>query len=444
MVEQKLVTSRDVEELPPHDMTLRTFRTPKLSADKSKARQKFPYYAGYSEAFTADFLEHVGKNSGIVLDPWNGSGTTTSVASRIGMQSVGFDLNPVMCVVAKGRQATADQIDQAIGLWVQISASAQGSSSAAADDPLGIHFGKKSAGFLRTLVSEIFERVDYLDSLADVSELATNLDNAKSVLLVFIFTEIKLALNIGKASNPTWTKTAPPARRMSINTLKFSDQILSRLREYRTERTALLFQDPTPSKSVIACANAENLPLPNGAIDIVLTSPPYCTRIDYAVATLVELTILGIHPNTVNASLRRELLGTTAIRGISADPRQEWGGHCNELLDFVREHPSHGSKGYYYKNLLQYFFSLFISIKEISRVLKINGVAALVVQSSYYKERQIELANIVIEMADCVGMRLERRVNFPTRTSRARINSKSSRYRSKEVEVEELVVVRRI
>ena len=45
---------------------------------------------------------HLGP-SAVVFDPWNGSGTTTRAASRRGLPSLGFDLNPVMIVVALAR-----------------------------------------------------------------------------------------------------------------------------------------------------------------------------------------------------------------------------------------------------------------------------------------------------------------------------------------------------
>lgn len=36
-----------------------------------------PYYAGYAEQFVADTLSILAEPGDLVLDPWNGSGTTT-------------------------------------------------------------------------------------------------------------------------------------------------------------------------------------------------------------------------------------------------------------------------------------------------------------------------------------------------------------------------------
>lgn len=52
----------------------------------------YRYYAGYSRAFVTDTIDHLGLTKGsTILDPWNGSGTTTAVAAEAGYEVVGFD-----------------------------------------------------------------------------------------------------------------------------------------------------------------------------------------------------------------------------------------------------------------------------------------------------------------------------------------------------------------
>ena len=71
----------------------------------------YPYYAGYSPIFVQKVLECANLSpTGIVCDPWNGSGTTTQVTHDVGYTTVGFDLNPVMVVVARSRLVTPSQI----------------------------------------------------------------------------------------------------------------------------------------------------------------------------------------------------------------------------------------------------------------------------------------------------------------------------------------------
>ncbi len=46
-----------------------------------------------------------------VLDPWNGGGTTTQAVYDCGRAAVGFDINPVMAVLAKARLLESDVKD---------------------------------------------------------------------------------------------------------------------------------------------------------------------------------------------------------------------------------------------------------------------------------------------------------------------------------------------
>jgi hypothetical protein len=85
-------------------------RNPKQRrARDTPAAALYPYYAGFQAGFARDVLSSAGLQRGAyILDPWNGSGTTTATAAALGFDAHGFDLNPVMVVVAKaglvGRQ----------------------------------------------------------------------------------------------------------------------------------------------------------------------------------------------------------------------------------------------------------------------------------------------------------------------------------------------------
>src|ERR1700674_4323901 len=85
--------------------------TPKLSS-KKKSRS-YRYYAGFSEEFVREILTLAKPRSDeVLLDPWNGSGTTTRVAAQLGIRAIGLDLNPAMAVVAEGRLLDSDELHQ--------------------------------------------------------------------------------------------------------------------------------------------------------------------------------------------------------------------------------------------------------------------------------------------------------------------------------------------
>jgi len=78
---------------------------PKRTADSAAPdAASYSYYAGYSLSFAERLIQHLPFDTDpIILDPWNGSGTTTFAAAKNGFRSHGCDLNPVMVIVAKAR-----------------------------------------------------------------------------------------------------------------------------------------------------------------------------------------------------------------------------------------------------------------------------------------------------------------------------------------------------
>lgn len=424
---------------PEESFALPDFRSPKRSADGSRAKESsFPYYAGYSEAFTEDVLSFFASPGAKVLDPWNGSGTTTLIANRLGIDSVATDLNPVMCVVAQARLARSKDVFDALEI-LRIQADTGLGQSFPDDDPLSPWLGPKTATGVRDLIQTVMGTCHTKSSSAFLP--MESIGVAKSLILVAVFLTVKKLLGLKRGSNPTWNKQPRNVRRGSFTAKALRAAIRIELESFLSLKECEYSTLGVANVSIL-CENSEKLPLADDSIDFVLTSPPYCTRIDYAVSTRLELAILGVPASQVDG-LRRRLLGTTAIRKNLAPVHPRWGAECVEVLDFIRTHPSHGSASYYYKNTTQYFESLFRSIGEIARVLKPEACAAVVLQSSYYKERRVDLALIFTEMAEAFGLQIRFKKAYAVKVSMARLNSHSPRYRTQEIDTEELVILQK-
>src|SRR5690606_6190888 len=73
------------------------------------------------------------------LDPWNGSGTTTQIASQLGYRAVGYDINPVMVIVSKSKminQASLQKLRKEVKLVVEKAKSYNVSEPEITNDPL--------------------------------------------------------------------------------------------------------------------------------------------------------------------------------------------------------------------------------------------------------------------------------------------------------------------
>ena len=85
----------------------------------------------------------------------------------------------------------------------------------------------------------------------------------------------------------------------------------------------------------IALGSSAHLPLDTSSIDAVITSPPYCTRIDYVIATLPELAILGLRPDELKG-LRDKMIGTPTIPLEQRDPLPPGCEKTRELWEELR------------------------------------------------------------------------------------------------------------
>lgn len=429
-------------------MSSQRFNSPKQNGGNKKNKvDAFPYYAGFSEAFAEDAIKSLTINDDIVLDPWNGAGTTTSLSCRLKRRAFGIDLNPVMVHVAKARSCSLRSRRYAITYLhktIKTLTSKNSDLDQYSVDSLTPIVGRKAALFLRNLVSSILkdDAIKSENNVDAIQKISTSCAAWQSFLILAIIRAIKNNSKIEKSSNPTWTKN--PTASLTPHEISI-DEWCSHINK---EAEHLLNIGVTPENSIasqrvkIICASSTRIPIKANSVDFVLGSPPYCTRIDYAKLTLTELAVLGLNSETVDRELRRKLIGTTAIKRDAAVELQQWGKTCTSTLKKILEHPSTGSKSYYYKNFSQYFEEIYKSLTEVMRVLKPSGSACIVVQGSHYKEIQIDLPTIIIEMASSVGLELIEIHSYKVSQNFIHINKASTKYR-KEQSVKEKVILLR-
>jgi hypothetical protein len=189
----------------------------------------------------------------------------------------------------------------------------------------------------------------------------------------------------------------------------------------------------------VGVSSSENLPIRANSVDLVLSSPPYCTRIDYGVATSPELAVLGLRMDTQLRELRGRLIGTPTIHDSPRPPDSTWGPACNRFLKQVAQHPSKAAKSYYYKTYVQYFGAITRSVSEIARCIKPNGNCIIVIQDSYFKGIRADLATMFTEIASAKQLLLSRRVDYPLSRTFAYINTRSRSYGSSSAAVESVL-----
>jgi DNA modification methylase len=405
-------------------------RSPKLS--RGRSRDWYRYYAGYSSEFVADVIAALKLDKGaVVLDPWNGSGTTTAVAQASGIASIGFDKNPALVMVARARLLGPEVAGSLQPLCADIVARAADSDININSDPLSAWFSPQATREIRRLERAI-SRV--LVESTSCSDLATHWTRRfPSALAAFfylaLFNVVRLHLHAFVTTNPTWVKAA--ASREDL--VRLSRGRVTAVFTAMVEQLGRLVGDRGRANSTvlarIEAADSSDLPLKHGEVDAVITSPPYCTRIDYIAATLPELAVLGFDEGAIR-TLRSQMLGTPTIRCETPMVESQWGVTAGALMRRIASHSSRASSGYYRKYFAQYFAQLVASLREIHRVGHLGTAAVFVVQDSHYKEIQVDLPRIVVEIAETLGWRLTRKIDFTVARTKAAIHPGAQRWRS--------------
>lgn len=352
--------------------------------------------------FAQDAIEWAtsGDKEKLVLDPWNGSGTTTRVASQLGINSIGFDLNPVMVLVAKAEQLDPSEAPVLIPLANRIVSAVRKSCMQDDQDPLSILFHEATSRIIVELARSIWLHVvatSLPKTKIGFSLAFENVAPLAGIYFVALFNSTRRFLKDLSTSNPTWLRLPnSEGTRIYVSRKEILDAFVS---EVSRIKTIIASRTPLDKSQVVRLGMADSrlLPLQAESVDAIVTSPPYCTRLDYGRSTMPELLILESIGVANYADARRDLMGGgIAKKSIQNVPL---GPTCEDLLKKIQNHPSKASRTYYFHSHLAYFNDLALSISEVGRVLAPRGRVCMVVQDSYYKELHNDLPKIISEIA---------------------------------------------
>lgn len=366
-----------------------------------------------------------------MLDPWNGSGTTTYTAAKLGLSSAGYDINPVMVVIARARMLSRDDVDSLRPLLdVIISKVGWRGSELAPDDPLTQWFADDAARHIRAVEASARMHLVGERTLTPHGSSIGNLSSVAATFYVALFAVCRKLTSVFRASNPTWTRIPKnPEERIRVSRSQFQGALrdyISSLVQAAVARDANSHCRTSVRLDVVDTTRSLLSP---GSTDFVLTSPPYCTRIDYAAATRVELAVLDPLCSVLPEELSRQMIGTTRVPKQKIEPVSSWGKACETFLARVASHHSKASSGYYTRTHLDYFNKLAASITGIQKALRPCGKAVFVVQDSFYKDVHNDVPLILTQMAEARGLALRRREDFRVTRSMVTINSRSQAYR---------------
>lgn len=392
----------------------------------------YKYYAGFSAEFVKDILHDYSVKDITILDPWNGSGTTSRVSATLGTNSIyGFDINPAMVVVSSAELLNIKDYKEII-----FSTNQYLRNQDVKGDPLESWFTRTSVRNIRNV------EMDFRNSLLGLANNSSNYFIIKEYefnslltnrLLSFyyltLFETVKKITIKFKSSNPTWIKIAKsPEEKIKISQKEFEKNFLEELRE----KAKILNNRPQIISENIELkpADSRDLPIKDNSIDLVITSPPYCTRIDYTISTRIELAILGMTQDYQFEELRKKMIGTTKILSKPEKNSVDYSLTAQKFINAVYHHESKASRTYYHRQFVQYFMGITQSISELNRVSNRDAKIYIVVQDSYYKDIHLDITTIFQEIFEMFDWKLLVKKDFDKGRAMVSMNQGSKKYRN--------------
>lgn len=364
-------------------------------------------------------------------------GTTTAVAHELGHRAIGYDANPSLVLVGRARLLGKEVVESLDALAEDILDHRASAVPLLAPEPLATWLDDCSACAARS-IEHALQHVLVDHSIYRPLTLDGTLEKVSSLAAFFyvaLFDAVRSVVRPFVGSNPTWIKA--PARDDRINVsaedlaIAFRDAVSSlsqRLREGGSD------------SAFVAVASSGMLPLGDASVDAVVTSPPYCTRIDYIASTRPELAVLGYGEADLR-SLRAAMVGTPTIASETPEVSPVWGAAATSTIDAVSGHASRASVGYYRKYFTQYFDSLWTSLGELRRVTRPGGPLVVVVQDSYYKDIHVDLPAIVSQMCESLGWNQISRMDFNVIRTKAAIHPNTRNWRTQFTAVEAVLTL---
>ncbi|MFM9877715.1 MAG: DNA methyltransferase [Rhodoglobus sp.] len=327
--------------------------------------------------------EFAGANS-TVLDPFMGSGTTlVEGATRVG-RVIGTDIDPLAVLISRAKTAAVSghRIEELAGAVVSVASSRV---SPVHELPM--------SGVINPLHWFSQQAMDELGAILEAIDVVQATPDEKDVLLTVFSSILRRVSRADDQSQKTYVsgtlaKVPPPAMTTFIRASHNAARAFDGGAQFRraNQVSAIL-------------GSALDIPLADGEVDLIVTSPPYLDSVDYMYNLMLEYFWLGPRLGVPDRStfnrMRREGVG-------GSRDAQVVGG---EVLDIAKDVPI---ADYRRPALRAYLALMQTHFSEASRVLAAEGRYVFVLGNSLSGGVRLPVADWMIRIAATQGLAVEK------------------------------------
>lgn len=324
----------------------------------------------------------------VLLDPFVGSGTTALAARALGFESIGMDLSPLAVLATLVKTSALDGSDLLLGAS---RVATNTTTRCEVPDPT-----QCEAAFTPRVLDEIRLVLGVAQGLAPS---APRLALAVRLALAAVAPQFSALVKSGG-----WLAAIEPKCSDGLR-----DAVAARLGLMAADCQSLL---PTRRAARVAViqGDARQVPLDDGSVDAVVSSPPYPNRHDYSRAYAVELAV-----SCASAAETRHLRRQQIESHPEAAPlRPDAAGYqvplvVRDVSEAVLASDAHKSTKRFVPSILAgYALDSYLVCKELKRVLRRGGRGAIVVGCVSYAGALYPTDWVVADAAEQAGLVVDR------------------------------------
>jgi hypothetical protein len=355
-------------------------------------------------------LRYYSKPGDLVLDPMTGSGTTLVEARLMGRQAIGYDIDPLARLIA---QVKSTRLPDS---WIEHAF--EKVFHKVTKDMVALKSGKRSLALRMRATPPDFDNRDYWfdprvsEELAILSHHISHTQMREGVRnffwvafssLILAKTSVANARDIIHSRHHYWQHAETP---------NVMEKFASRVRTMRKQMADFCAEcgESSGIKVHARLGDARRLRLRSETIDLVFTSPPYATALDYprghflAVAWMQHVLGVSLEAYRANAP---EYVGSERGRwpkGFAIDGQLERLSLAPAVLtDLALQSKGHANR------VQRYFVDMHKVFGLIARVLKEKRHAIIVVCPSHIRRVDVPTHDVFAEIGRAHGLRLKYR-----------------------------------
>jgi DNA modification methylase len=322
----------------------------------------------------------------LILDPFAGSGTTNLEALLHNRDSAAIDVDPLALKINKAKNNTYDlkRLRNEKNKLIKRISSRDPSSAELMQFKRRDHWFKKEVSEKMSMIREEIEKVDD--------------DGIRRLFMLTMSAIVRDVSNADPGSHKPCVRKGMD-RDIPEVVSKFTKELEGNVKSAVNTSKKLRNVDSTHT---IVGENAQKIKMQENSVDMSVTSPPYINAVDYARTHKLEYYWLGIADGSVN-DLKKKFTGTEKVYADTYKSVNKTGiSELDSIIESIFEEDKKRSA-----IVWKYFEEMRDHFSEMNRVLKEEGIYAMVVGNNNIRGHNIHNWKYLQEIAEDEGFELQ-------------------------------------